>query len=110
MEDFDNDKYDRALKKMKDIKGFYSHLVIYVVINLLLMLAHLGVFTHGFVGIDIASKSFFMTPFFWGIGLFFHGLHVFRHKFRFFKDWEERKIKQYMEKDEEDFKNTTNWD
>ncbi|MCZ6594344.1 MAG: 2TM domain-containing protein [Bacteroidetes bacterium] len=110
MEDFDNDKYHRALKKMKDIKGFYSHLVVYLVVNLLLILAHMGIFTHGFVNIDIASKSFFMTPFFWGIGLFFHGLYVFQHKFRFFKDWEERKIKQYMEKDEEDFKNTTNWD
>ncbi len=107
MEDFDNDKYNRALKRMKDIKGFYSHLVVYLVVNLLLILAHMGVFTHGIVNIDIASKSSFMTPFFWGIGLFFHGLYVFQHKFRFFRDWEERKIKEYMEKDEEEFKNTT---
>lgn len=110
MEDFDNDKYNRALKKMKDIKGFYSHLVVYVVVNIVLMLAHMGIFTHGWVTIEVPSWSYFTTPFFWGIGLFFHGLYVFQHKFRFFKDWEERKIKEYMEKDEEDFKNTTKWD
>jgi hypothetical protein len=110
MEDFKSDKYDRAHKRMKDIKSFYSHLVIYLVVNLVLMLAHLGIFTHGFVSIEIWPKSFFMTPFFWGIGLFFHGLYVFQHKFRFFKDWEERKIKEFMEKDEEEYKNTTKWD
>ena len=107
MEDFDNDKYNRALKKMKDIKGFYSHLVVYIVVNLFLMLAHMGLFTQGFVHFNLSSWSYFTTPYFWGIGLIFHGLYVFQHKFRFFKDWEERKIKEYMEKDEEEFKNTT---
>ena len=46
----------------------------------------------------------FTTPFFWGIGLLFHGLNVFKHNFHFFKDWEERKIKEFMEKEEEDQK------
>ncbi|RLD29496.1 MAG: hypothetical protein DRI70_02260 [Bacteroidetes bacterium] len=110
MEDFNSEKYDRALKRVKDIKGFYSHLVVYIIVNLLLMLAHLGIFTHGFVHINLSSWSYFTTPFFWGIGLFFHGLFVFQHKFRFFKDWEERKIKEFMEKDEEEYKNTTKWD
>jgi len=106
MEDFNSDKYDRALKKVKDIKGFYSHLVVYIVVNLFLMLAHMGLFTQGFVHINLSSW-YFTSPFLWGIGLFFHGLYVFQHKFRFFRDWEERKIKEYMERDEEEFKNST---
>jgi len=110
MEDFDKNKYNRALKKMKGIKGFYSHLVVYLMVNLFLMLAHMGLFTQDVIHINLSSKSYFTTPFFWGIGLIFHGLYVFQHKFRFFKEWEERKIKEYMEKDEEEFKNTTKRD
>ena len=111
MENFDPDKYKRAQKRVKDIKGFYSHLVVYLIINILLILAQTGIFREGLAGVkfEIPSFAYFTTPFFWGIGLFFHGVHVFRHKFGFFKAWEERKIKEYMEKEEEDFKNTTKW-
>ncbi|MCW9037746.1 2TM domain-containing protein [Altibacter sp.] len=52
----------------------------------------------------------FTTPFFWGIGLTFHGLYVFQDRFRFFKNWEERKIREYMEKDEEEMNKTNTWD
>jgi 2TM domain-containing protein len=110
MEDFNSEKYDRAHKRMKDIKGFYSHLVVYILVNLFLTVAHMGILTPGLVDIELTSWSYFTTPFFWGIGLFFHGLYVFQHKFRFFRDWEERKIKEYMERDEEEFKNTTKRD
>lgn len=110
MDSYEKEKYERALKKTKDIKGFYTHALVYFVINLLLFLAHIGVFKFQFSEIEWPHWSFLSTPFFWGIGLFFHGLHVFRHKFGFFRDWEERKIKQFMEEDDEDFKNTTKWD
>ena len=106
MENFDKDKFEKAHKKMKDIKGFYSHLVVYLVINLLLVLAQIGLFNGSLANIDLPSWSFLTTPFFWGIGVFFHGLYVFQHKFSFFKDWEKRKIEEYMKKDEEEFKNT----
>ena len=110
MNESETEKYNRAKKKMEEIKGFYSHLTVYLVINTLLILLQLGVFTNGFADIRVPSWSYFTTPFFWGIGLLFHGLYVFQHRMRFFKDWEERKIKEYMDKDEEDYKNSTKWD
>lgn len=110
MNDFDTDKYNRAKKKMEEIKGFYTHLTVYLVINSLLFLLRLGVFQNGFANIEIPDWSYLTTPFFWGIGLLFHGLYVFQDRLQFFKDWEERKIKEYMDKDEEDFKNSTKWD
>ena len=67
-------------------------------------------FNFEFGDMKINVFGYLSTPFFWGIGLFFHGLYVFQHKFNFFRQWEERKIKEYMEKDEEEFKNTTKWD
>jgi len=109
MNQLENEKYERAKKKMEDIKGFYSHLVVYLIVNSLLILLQLGLFTRGIEGVSIPEWSVFSTPFFWGIGLFFHGLYVFQDKFRFFKDWEERKIKEYMEKDESEFKETDKW-
>lgn len=105
----DNERYARAKKKMEDIKGFYSHLVVYLIVNTTLILVQLGIFSRGLYGFEWPEWSMFTTPFFWGIGLFFHGLYVFQHRFRFFKDWEERKIKEYMDKDEAEFKETEKW-
>ena len=110
MNNLDTDKYNRAKKKMEEIKGFYTHLTVYLVINTLLILLQLGVFQNGFANIEMPSWSYFTTPFFWGIGLLFHGLYVFQDRLRFFKDWEDRKIKEFMDKDEEDYKKTTKWD
>ena len=109
MKNFDQEKFERAQKRVKDIKGFYTHLVIYLVINTILLLIQLEQFNYELGDLNITIFAYLSTPFFWGIGLFFHGVHVFRHKFKFFRNWEERKIKEYMEKEEEDFKNTTKW-
>ena len=100
MEYFDQEKYDRAKKRMEEIKGFYSHLAIYIVINILLLLAQTGFFTNNWLHVETPSWSYFTTPFFWGIGVLGHGLYVFQHKFTFLKGWEDRKIKEYMEKEE----------
>ena len=35
----------------------------------------------------------------WGIGVLFHGMKVFNYSPFFNKDWEERKIKEYMDKE-----------
>ncbi|NND63976.1 MAG: 2TM domain-containing protein [Flavobacteriaceae bacterium] len=109
MKNLDENKFERAKKRVDEIKGFYTHLLVYIVINIALILLQLGFF-NGFSNYNYSGWALFSTPFFWGIGLFFHGLYVFQHKFKFFKKWEERKIKEYMEKDEKEFKNTTKWD
>ena len=41
----------------------------------------------------------FMTAFFWGIGLLAHGLTVFVPNWIMGQNWEERKIKEFMEKE-----------
>ncbi len=109
MENLDQEKYKRAQKRVKDIKGFYTHLVVYLIINSILLFIQLEQFNYELRDANITIFAYLSTPFFWGIGLFFHGVHVFRHKFSFYKAWEERKIKEFMEKEEEDFKNTTKW-
>jgi hypothetical protein len=39
--------YIRAKKKVETLKGFYSHLVVFVIINAILILISAGVFSPG---------------------------------------------------------------
>lgn len=87
------DAYLRAQKKVKKIIGFYWHLAAYVIINLF-FIVFLGSNNGNFF-----SFGNFSMAIFWGIGLFFHFLSVFGPDFFFGKSWEQRKIKEYMDKD-----------
>jgi len=58
--------------------------------------------TINIINFDEAGKWWFFYPFFgWGIGLLCHGLSVASFGL-FGPDWEEKKIKEYMEKDRRD--------
>ena len=94
-----NQKYKRAQKRVKKIKGFYSHLIVFIVINLLLITFNIYRYMDdGYEFTEAISKfSVFSTPVFWGIGLFFHWMGVFGFKSVFSSDWEERKIKEFMD-------------
>ena len=45
------------------------------------------------------SWNTFSTALFWGIGLMAHGLSVFSRNMFFGSQWEERKIREFMEKE-----------
>lgn len=92
-----------AKKRVAELKGFYVHLSIYIVINFLLLLKALGVFENGPINLHMPSWSYFTTPFFWGLWVLGHGLYVFNIKM--FTKWEERKIQEYLEKEEREYNN-----
>ena len=110
MEKYNEEKYKRAKKKVKQVKDFYNHLTVYFVVNIFLILIQMGLFENGFISIEVPTWSMFTTPFFWGIGVFFHGLYVFQNSITLFKKWEERKLKEYMDKDENEFKRNNKWE
>lgn len=85
----------RAEKRLKALKGFYSHAFFYVVVNLFLIVM-IAINAKG----DFWNMGTFSTPLFWGIGLFFHAIGVFGKNRLFSKAWEERKIQEYMESDQ----------
>jgi len=91
-----NISYQAAQKRVKDIKGFYIHLVVYLFINAALFIVSTQ--DEGF-GNGISRLSNYSTLFFWGIGLFAHWASVFGPSFLFGKEWEERKIKELMNRD-----------
>lgn len=99
-------QYLKAKKRVKDIKGFYSHLSVYIVINIFISGVIIFGMTRGNNDFDDVITSFqvYSTWLFWGIGVFFHWLGVFGFKSLIGTGWEERKIKELME--EEDRKST----
>ncbi len=97
-----NMAYFRAKKKVEILKGFYSHLIVYIIINTGIILVLANVFGKGKT--EFYQIEIFLTPFFWGIGLVSHALYVFfvlYVKNNFLRRWEEKKIKQFL--DEERF-------
>ncbi len=92
----DQIRYDEAVKKVKKLKGFYNHALVYVVINIMVIIANVQNYDPGESFFQFKT---FMTAFFWGIGLFAHAMGTFVPYFILGKDWEERKIKELMEKE-----------
>jgi hypothetical protein len=87
------DRYFEAKKRVEEIKGFYGNLISYIVVNI------------GLLAINLLTSPnylwFFWPLLGWGIGVFFHGMKVFNYMPFLGKDWEEKKIKEFMEKEKE---------
>lgn len=95
----EEERYKVAQKKVKDIKGFYVHLVVYLFINAAILIFNTQKTAFGNGSVEISN---FYTAFLWGIGLFAHWASVFGPNFFLGKKWEERKIKELMEKEKEE--------
>jgi hypothetical protein len=108
-QEFSNDEqFDIAYKKVKKLKGFYSHLKLYIILNIFIIISNLN--------IDFISRRFelnglldfhtYSTAFYWGIAIVVHAFTVFGPDLLFNSDWEQRKIRQYMDKEQV---NTNKW-
>ena len=86
-------KYIRAKERVEELKKFYGNLTSYIVV--IGVLALINYYTN-----DWRYMWFLWAAFGWGIGLVFHALRTFNLNPFFSKDWEERKIREFM--DEED--------
>lgn len=101
---FEEERYLKAQKRVKEIKGFYWHLFWYILINIYITFGGtIGYIIHGGEISEInLDLGMFSVWFFWGIGLFFHWFGVYGRHISFSKSWEDRKIKEFMEKDKFD--------
>lgn len=84
--------YERAQKRVKELKSFYGNLISYCIIIPFLIILNL---------ITSPRNIWFYWPMLgWGIGLVAHGMSVFAIG----KGWEEKKIREILEK-QNHFKN-----
>lgn len=85
---------DRAERRVKELKDFYSHLTTYILVCTLLVIIDLAASGSGqdtFLGLTWAYWPIFG----WGVAVLFHAVSVFFEP----TGWEERKVRQYMEKE-----------
>ena len=101
MENTNENKLLKAKLRVEEIKKFYKHLTIYVLVNL--FLTFVWKFSFKIFGNFIVSNQFDVDGFehipiwlLWGLFLVLHGLKTFGYLTFFGKDWEERKIKEFM--------------
>ena len=89
----EEDKYYLAKKKVENIKGFYGNLTSFIGVNIVLIFINLY---------TTPNHLWFYWPLiWWGVGVVFHGLKVFEVFPVLGKGWEEKKIKEIMDKEKE---------
>jgi hypothetical protein len=87
------ERYQRARKQVEEIKGFYVNLACYICVNLFLL----------FINLKYSPEYlwFFWPMLGWGLGLLFHAMKAFNFTPFPGKDWEERKLKEFMDKEKQ---------
>lgn len=82
--------YQRAKERVQEIKAFYSHVFIYLIVNL-------GLFVLNFI-VSRGSWWFYWPLLGWGVGLIAHAFSVFGLGGVLGHQWEEKKINEMMNK------------
>jgi sensor histidine kinase YesM len=85
-------KYDRAKKHVDELKGFYIHFAIY------LIMVPVFIFINFKGGGGFPWAAFPIVG--WGVGVSGHAMEVFNYNPFLGKNWEERKIRELMDKDD----------
>ena len=92
-------QYVLARKRVEKISKFYKHIASYIVVNIFL--------TAIFIVGDMNDEDTFIEAItdyhnykiwlYWGIGIAFQALNTFGLNLFMSKDWENKKIKKYMD-------------
>ena len=85
-------RYLYAKERVKKIKGFYIHATVYVLVNLFIISQNVR------EGQSLSDMDNYWTAILWGIGLLAHGVTVFLPNIYLGKNWEEKKIRELMDK------------
>ena len=99
-------KYEEAQKRVKKIKDFYGHIILFLVIVPLVFIVRFFVLPQ--MGIVSDEEGFnnwlnwntYIFPIMWLMAIGIHALTVFKP--RKIKDWEEKKIHELIEKEEQE--------
>ena len=89
----DDQRYQAAKKRVDDIKGFYIHIGLFAVVNLMLF------------GLNMATNPdhlwFYWPLFGWGIALAVHTFVFVTEDKLLGPDWEDRKLRELLDHDQE---------
>ena len=99
LDNFNEDRsYIRAKKRVEELKGYYKHLAMYLIINT--VISAFRIYDNMGDGDTfyeaLASYNTYLVWFFWGIGMFFHTLNTFGWNTFLGSKWQEKKVNEYM--------------
>lgn len=86
----DEKRYAQAKEHVEKVKGFYGNLLAFCIVMPALTI--LNIWTGSFPWVIFPFAG-------WGLGLFFHAMEAFNWSPIWGKKWEERKLRELMEKD-----------
>lgn len=90
--DVRSERVERAKKRVEEIKGFYIHLGVYLIVSTGLFL------------IDVATSSgatwFYWPALAWGVGMAIHAFAFFAEGRLLGAEWEERKVHEILQREE----------
>jgi hypothetical protein len=88
----DDDRYRRAKARVDQLRGLYIHGFVYVMVNILLIAINL---------LTSPAVLWVAWPLLgWGVGLAAHAVVVYGLGGRWGREWEERTIRDLMERDQ----------
>lgn len=101
-------KYEKALKHVIELKEFYQHLTIYIIFLIGWSLFKSQIIEFVIIKTPNVESGFLnwlkiniaLVPILWGVGLIIQFLYINRFKLSVLKKWEEKKIKEIIEKDQ----------
>ncbi|WP_417940099.1 2TM domain-containing protein [Flavobacterium sp. RS13.1] len=87
----EGERYYQAQKRVKEIREFYEHLTVYILVNPIVIVVNIMT-SPGYLWFIWCLMG-------WGMAIVLHGLKVFSFPPFFNKKWEERKIREILEKE-----------
>ena len=93
--------YEMARKRVEELKGYYTHLLVYIVVNAFVSVRFVyNDVQDGFTLLEsVTDINTYLVWIFWGIGIALQTLKVFGSRIFLGRQWEATKIKEYMDFD-----------
>lgn len=89
----EQERYKRAKARVNELREFYNHLWAYAGVNVMLFIIN-WITAPG-------AWWFYWVTVFWGIGILWHAIGTFGTSKLTGKAWEEKKIKEIMDKEKQ---------
>lgn len=106
--------YKDALKHVNKLKEFYQQIFVFIVFLIFWLLFKQNIIEFVVNKTDNGNSGFLkwlninitLVPVIWGIILLFQGLYLHKFKLSIFKNWEDKKIKEFMNQEIDNTNNT----
>lgn len=107
METKNTEQYHNAIQTVKRIKGFYSHVLLFIVVVTIVLLFSDQILLFFERALNVENKetlrwiklNIWINSGIWAIVILVQGVLAFKYKFTFVKKWEEKQIQKILKEE-----------